>query len=170
MAISFLINRSRQVQPRKVLSGLKIFMAGNIHKWLVESRISKLGVFLSLLYFCGYPANACSIVDTSFAVMASMYLNVAYILESYGCSALMVTTIVLRYSLIALFSSMYLYPIAFCKEFLFQVNLKQDFLSWDQISIYFIYHDDFIVSHARHNLSKSEGAEQKLGGRTLRMN
>ena len=34
------------------------------------------------------------VVDTSFTVMASMYLNVAYILESYGCRTLMVTTIV----------------------------------------------------------------------------
>ena len=35
-----------------------------------------------------------AVVDTSFTVMASMYLNVAYILESYGCRTLMVTTIV----------------------------------------------------------------------------
>ena len=34
------------------------------------------------------------VVDTSFTVMASMYLNVAYILKSYGCRTLMVTTIV----------------------------------------------------------------------------
>ena len=56
------------------------------------------------------------VVDTSFTVMASMYLNVAYILESYGCRTLMVTTIVLRYSLIALFSSMYIYLRAYSQE------------------------------------------------------